>query len=59
MDCAVSFAGVGNATASAEYNFFSDPEAAHIVLQSAKCPITIVPWEACIEDSVKISMVSE
>lgn len=52
------FAGVGNVSSSAEYNFYADPEAAHIVLESVKCPITIVPWEACLAESVKISLVS-
>lgn len=53
-----SFAGVGNISSSAEYNFYTDPEAAYIVLESAKCPITIVPWEACLKESVHVSMVS-
>lgn len=30
---------------TAEYNFNADPEAAAIVLQRMKCPITIVAWE--------------
>lgn len=55
----VPFVGVGNTSSSAEYNFYTDPEAAHIVLESAKCPIVIVPWEACLKESVQISMVSE
>lgn len=54
-----SVAGVGNVSSSAEYNFYADPEAAHIALESSKCPITIVPWEACLGESVTISMVSE
>lgn len=54
----ILFAGVGNISSSAEYNFYTDPEAAHIVLESTKCPITIVPWEACLAESVKISLVS-
>ena len=39
--------GEGNVTKFAEFNFFADPEAAHLVLQSA-APITIVPWGVCV-----------
>ncbi|XP_075158379.1 nucleoside hydrolase [Haematobia irritans] len=42
--------GVGNFTRAAEFNFYSDPEAAHIVLTKSKCPITILPWEPCMAD---------
>lgn len=48
---------VGNQSRCAEFNFFADPEAAYIVLNTAKCPITILPWEACLTDSLKISLV--
>lgn len=41
--------GVGNVTRCGEFNFWSDPEAAHIVLEESKCPIYIFPWEPCIE----------
>nr|CAD7202038.1 unnamed protein product [Timema douglasi] len=37
--------GIGNVTAGAEFNFYCDPEAAHICLHNMKCPITIFPWE--------------
>ncbi|PNF42065.1 hypothetical protein B7P43_G10998 [Cryptotermes secundus] len=46
--------GVGNITSSGEFNFYSDPEAAHIVLTSACCPIYLLPWETCL--TVDISM---
>lgn len=42
--------GVGNCTRCAEFNFYSDAEAAHAVLARSKCPITILPWEPCMED---------
>ncbi|KAI6204239.1 hypothetical protein M3Y94_00649700 [Aphelenchoides besseyi] len=42
-----NFYGMGNirTSSTAEFNFNADPEAAEIVLQSMKCPITIVAWE--------------
>lgn len=41
--------GVGNVTKAAEFNFWSDPEATHIVFTETECPIYIFPWEPCIE----------
>lgn len=41
--------GVGNISRCAEFNFWCDPEAAHIVLDESKCPIIIYPWEPCID----------
>lgn len=57
MSCLLIVLGVGNATACAEFNFHADPEAAHIVLNSLKCPINIVPWECCTKESINISKV--
>jgi hypothetical protein len=54
--CYIYFSGVGNITSAGEFNFYSDPEAAHIVLTSACCPIYLLPWETCL--CVDISMVS-
>lgn len=42
--------GIGNVEVGAEFNFFSDPVAARVVLQRATCPITIVPWETADHD---------
>ena len=36
----------GNASPAAEFNFYSDPEAASIVLQAGFEEIVILPWEA-------------
>jgi purine nucleosidase len=38
----------GNTTSLAEFNFFVDPHAAHIVLTSGM-PITLVPWDITVE----------
>ncbi|KAI6242373.1 Uridine nucleosidase 1 [Aphelenchoides fujianensis] len=42
-----NFYGMGNirTASTAEFNFNADPEAAEIVLQGMRCPITIVAWE--------------
>ncbi|XP_053381444.1 pyrimidine-specific ribonucleoside hydrolase RihA-like isoform X2 [Mercenaria mercenaria] len=44
--------GKGNMTTSAEFNFYSDPEAAYVVLNQLKSPITIVTWETCDRHSL-------
>lgn len=49
IDNLFSITGRGNETSCAEFNFYSDAEAAHIVLSSFKCPIVVVPWEPIIE----------
>ncbi|PAV83629.1 hypothetical protein WR25_21660 [Diploscapter pachys] len=43
-----NYLGMGNVMQSltAEWNFHCDPEAASLVLQSMRCPVRILPWEA-------------
>ncbi|GJQ84570.1 hypothetical protein Trydic_g234 [Trypoxylus dichotomus] len=42
-----NYKAIGNVTKSAEFNFYSDPEAAYIVMKCARCPVTILTWETC------------
>ncbi|PAV90177.1 hypothetical protein WR25_17229 [Diploscapter pachys] len=43
-----NYLGMGNVMQplTAEWNFHCDPEAASLVLQSMRCPVRILPWEA-------------
>jgi len=44
--------GIGNVTACSEFNFYVDPEAASVVLESfSYCPIYIVPYETCLKSA--------
>lgn len=51
-----NYHGIGNTSRCAEFNFYTDPEAANIVLHRSKCPVTILPWEACLEENLNITM---
>ena len=46
-----SMEAIGNTTSMAEFNFYADPEAAHVVLKklegSQPLKTTIVTWELC------------
>jgi len=44
----------GNVTPDAEFNFYTDPEAAHIVLHSG-VPLTLVPLDTTLHPSLKIT----
>lgn len=39
-----------------EFNFYIDPVAAYIVLNNIQRPITILPWEACLEENLNITI---
>ncbi|XP_077981832.1 nucleoside hydrolase-like [Glandiceps talaboti] len=45
--------GVGNIAISAEFNFFMDVEAAHIILNDFQCPLYISSWELCLKSCVE------
>ncbi len=49
--------GIGNMTIAAEFNFHSDPEAAHVVMDVSRFPITVVSWELCYK-YINIPMVT-
>uniref|UniRef100_A0A023ERR1 Putative salivary purine nucleosidase n=1 Tax=Aedes albopictus TaxID=7160 RepID=A0A023ERR1_AEDAL len=44
--------GVGNTEKAAEFNFYSDPEAAHIVINNFAGNITILPWETASRENL-------
>jgi len=45
----------GNKSAVAEFNFFSDPEAADAVLAQCPCPITLIPLDLCYTAVIALS----
>uniref|UniRef100_A0A1I7ZR67 IU_nuc_hydro domain-containing protein n=1 Tax=Steinernema glaseri TaxID=37863 RepID=A0A1I7ZR67_9BILA len=50
-----NYYGIGNVASrpTVEFNFYGDPEAAHIVLAEMQCPIVAVPWEAFVLEGKK------
>ncbi|XP_034952381.1 inosine-uridine preferring nucleoside hydrolase-like [Chelonus insularis] len=44
----------GNVTSQAEFNFYSDPESAHILFKSNFKPLWLLPWETCLKSDVSM-----
>lgn len=54
-----NYKGIGNSdTRTAEYNFYTDVESAHLVLHTLKCPKFMLVWEAAIPDNLPLETVS-
>ena len=43
--------GRGNVSMSAEFNFYTDPEAAYSAFRDLDTPITLIPLELCWKHS--------
>ncbi|XP_055306455.1 nucleoside hydrolase-like [Sitodiplosis mosellana] len=48
--------GIGSIKPCADFNFYMDPEAAHIVLNSLTCPITTLPLECGLVQNLNIPL---
>ncbi|CAK9816829.1 Pyrimidine-specific ribonucleoside hydrolase RihA [Anthophora plagiata] len=42
----------GNITPQAEFNFYTDPESVHIVLNANRKPLWLLPWETCLKSRI-------
>lgn len=50
----VCFLGKGNVSVSGEFNFYADAAAAYVTLNQLGCPITVMPWETCMEHAIPL-----
>lgn len=54
-----NYQAVGNSDMrTAEFNFYTDTESAHIVIETLKCPIHMMVWESAIEENLDLESVS-
>ncbi|XP_012275099.1 inosine-uridine preferring nucleoside hydrolase [Orussus abietinus] len=44
---------LGNTTSQAEFNFYSDPESAHILINNNKKKLWLLPWETCLKSRIE------
>lgn len=52
--------GMGNITVCGEFNFYADPEAAHIVFENfTACPLYLLPWETCMRSAASSQVLFE
>lgn len=52
-----NYEAIGNTIRpTVEFNFFVDPDAAYIVLNNIQRPITILPWEACLQANLNLTI---
>jgi len=49
-----NYCGIGNVTSSSEFNFFTDPEAAQILLSSVQRPVVVSCWEVCVSHGIDL-----
>ena len=47
-----AYKAMGNASWTAEFNFFADPEAARVVLEAGFADVWLLPWEVSVEQMI-------
>lgn len=53
----IDILGRGNITLCAEFNFYKDPEAVHIILEEINVKIIVFPWEINLSSATSQSWV--
>lgn len=54
-----NYKGVGNVSMAAEFNFYVDPIAAHIVIEEYQIPIYLVTWELSMQLYLTLDHIAE